>query len=183
MKDLSGFQGYGYDKGRPKHIQALWLLVQGTFLQRWWFPPRLRVKVLRAFGARIEEGVLIRHGVTIHWPWKLHIKKNSWVGVGTWILNLEPVTIGENSCLSQDTYICTGSHLFGHENFEFDNAPIEIGDRVWVASRASILRGVRVGDDSVIGAMALVTRDVPAGSKVLAPLAEVSPYQPGVTQK
>lgn len=178
MKDLSGFQGYGYDKGRPKAIQALWLLTQSTLLQHWWFPPKLRVKILRAFGAKIEEGVLIRHGVTIHWPWKLEIKKNSWVGVGTWILNLEQVTIGENSCLSQDTYICTGSHLFNHDNFEFDNAPIVIGDRVWVTSRASILRGVTVGDDSVVGAMALVTKDVPAGSKVLAPLGDVSPYQP-----
>ncbi len=178
MKDLSGFQGYGYDKGRPKVIQALWLLVQGTFLQRWWLPYSWRNAVLRAFGAKIGKGVMIRHNVTIHWPWKLEVKDNSWIGVDTWILNLEPVTIGSNTCLSQSTYICTGSHLFNHDNFEFDNAPIVIGDRVWVASRASILRGVTVGDDSVVGAMALVTKDVPSGSKVLAPLGAVSPHQP-----
>ena len=64
MKDLTGFQGYGYDKGRPKVVQALWLAVQGTILQRWWCPPKIRTAILRAFGARIEENVLIRHGVT-----------------------------------------------------------------------------------------------------------------------
>lgn len=176
MRDLSGFQGYGYDKGRPLPVQALWLATQSLILQHWWLSPKIRTKILRLFGAKIGKNVLVRHGVTIHWPWKLEIGDNSMIGVGTWILNLEPVTIGSNTCLSQDTYICTGSHLFDHPNFEFDNAPVEIGDRVWIASRASILRGVKIGDDSVVGAMALVTKDVPKGSKVLAPLADVSPH-------
>ncbi|WP_084727325.1 DapH/DapD/GlmU-related protein [Rhodococcoides yunnanense] len=171
MRSLAGFTGAGYDKGRPFVVQALWLAVSTSVLGRWWCPNSLRIRVLRAFGAQIGDGVLIRHGVRIHWPWKLSIGDNSWVGEDAWILNLEPVTIGADSCISQAVLLCTGSHDRRSATFEFDNAPIVIGDRVWVAARATVLRGVTVGDDATIGATALVTSDVPACSTVLAPAA------------
>lgn len=47
-----------------------------------------------------------------------------------------------------------------------DAAPIAIGDRVQLGPGASVLRGVCVGDDAVVGAYAVVTRDVPAGVRV-----------------
>ena len=117
------------------------------------------------------EGVLIRHDVKIHWPWKLVVGPHSWVGEGTWILNLEPVTIGTQVCISQGVLLCTGSHDRASVSFEFDNAPIEVQDGAWVAARATVLRGVTIGRDAVVGATALVTRDVPARSVVLAPQA------------
>lgn len=172
MKDLSGFQGYGYDKGRNKVWQVAWLATQGALLQHWWCPAKVRTAGLRAFGAQIGEGVLVRHRVRIHWPWKLTLEDNVWVGEGAWILNLEPVKIGANSCISQDVFLCTGSHLFEHDNFEFDNAPITIGARSWIAARATVLRGVTIGANTLVGASALVTKDVPPGSRVLAPRAE-----------
>lgn len=42
--------------------------------------------------------------------------------------------------------------------------PIVLGDRVWIGSKASVLRGGSVGDDAVVGAHALVNRDIPARS-------------------
>ena len=42
-------------------------------------------------------------------------------------------------------------------------APVRIGDRCWIGSKASIVRGGQVGDDSVVGAHALVNRAIPAG--------------------
>ncbi|WP_345041421.1 DapH/DapD/GlmU-related protein [Georgenia daeguensis] len=126
---------------------------------------------MRAFGATIGANALIRHRVRIHWPWKLHVGDNSWIGEGAWILNLEPVTIGSNVCISQDVLICTGSHQMDSPTFEFDNASISIEDEVWVAARATILRGVTIGQQAVIGATALVTKSVPAGQLVLAPKA------------
>jgi putative colanic acid biosynthesis acetyltransferase WcaF len=124
--------------------------------------------VLRLFGAKIAAGVLVRHEVKIHWPWKLAIGRNSWVGEDVWILNLEDVTIGSNTCISQGVLLCTGSHDRRSATFEFDNAPIAVGDSVWVAARATVLRGVRIGDGATVGATALVTADVPAGTTVLA---------------
>jgi putative colanic acid biosynthesis acetyltransferase WcaF len=124
--------------------------------------------VLRLFGAKIDGGVIVRHEVKIHWPWKLEVGHNSWIGEEVWILNLEQVTIGSNTCISQGVFLCTGSHDRRSPTFEFDNAPVVVGDSVWVAAKASVLRGVRVGDGATVGATALVTADVSAGTTVLA---------------
>jgi putative colanic acid biosynthesis acetyltransferase WcaF len=167
--ELSGFTGGGYDKGRSPLTIAAWVLADRLLVRRIYCPASLRVKVLRAFGARIGEGVLIRHGVQVHWPWKLTIGDHSWVGVGAWLLNLEPITIGANVCVSQEVLLCTGSHDRHSPTFEFDNGPIVIDDEVWLAARCTVLRGVRVGAGSVVGACALVTADVEPGALVLAP--------------
>jgi putative colanic acid biosynthesis acetyltransferase WcaF len=171
-RNLAGFVGSGYDRGRSSLWQIAWLLVSGLVVVRWWCPPRLRVAVLRLFGATIGENVLIRHRVRIHWPWKLTVGDNSWIGEEGWILNLEPVTIGSDVCISQGVLLCTGSHDRSSPTFEFDNAPIVIEDGAWIAARATILRGSRIGADSVVGATALVAGTVPAGALMKAPRAE-----------
>ncbi|MGW0036387.1 putative colanic acid biosynthesis acetyltransferase [Gordonia sp. NPDC003376] len=168
---LHEFTGAGYDKGRSVVVQILWLSTQPVISQ-WWVPNRIRILVLRAFGARVGRGVLIRHGVRIHWPWKLTVGDDSWIGERVWILNLEPVTIGGNTCVSQDVLLCTGSHDRKSPSFEFDNAPISVGDSAWIATRATVLRGVTIGDRSVIGAASLVVKDVPDGVVVMTPAAE-----------
>ncbi|MDP9416417.1 MAG: putative colanic acid biosynthesis acetyltransferase [Actinomycetota bacterium] len=172
-RSLANFTGRGYDKGRGPVWQVSWLLVSGLVVTRWWCPARLRVAVLRAFGAQIGHNVLVRHEVRIHWPWKLTIGDNSWIGQDAWLLNLEPITIGSDVCVSQSALLCTGSHDPRSPTFEFDNAPIVVGDGAWVAARATVLRGVTVGAGAVVGACALVTRDVEPGTTVLAPAAGV----------
>lgn len=167
--DLGGFTGRGYDIGRPFAVRVLWLMISRAVVMTWWCPNRLRVSILRKFGARIGDGTLIRHDVKIHWPWKLEIGSNTWVGEGAWILNLERVSIGSNTCISQGALLCTGSHDRRSETFEFDNGPISVGDSVWIAARATVLRGITIADGATIGATALVTQDVPAGSTILAP--------------
>jgi putative colanic acid biosynthesis acetyltransferase WcaF len=171
-RSLAGFTGAGYDKGRGPLWQVAWLLVSGLLFTRWWCPAGVRATILRAFGAQIGSGVLIRHRVRVHWPWKLSIGADSWIGEGAWLLNLEQLTIGRDVCVSQDALICTGSHDHRSPTFEFDNAPIVIEDEVWIAARATVLRGVTVGQGAVVGATALVTRDVPPGATVLAPSAQ-----------
>jgi putative colanic acid biosynthesis acetyltransferase WcaF len=172
VRRLDLFSGAGYDKGRPPAHQVLWLLVSGLVVRRWWCPVSLRIAILRAFGAEIGSGVLIRHDVKIHWPWKLKIGDHSWIGEETWILNLEPVDIGAQVCVSQGVLLCTGSHDRHSPSFEFDNAPIVVGDGAWIAARATVLRGVTVGSRAVVGATALVTKDVAEDSVVLAPQSE-----------
>lgn len=171
-RSLAAFTGRGYDKGRGSLAQVAWLAVSAAVLMRWWCPSRLRIAVLRAFGAEIGAGVLIRHRVRIHWPWKLTVGDHTWIGEGAWILNLEPVRIGSDVCISQDVLLCTGSHDHASPSFEFDNAPIVIGDGAWVAARATVLRGVHVGHDAVVGATALVVSDVAPSEIVLAPTAQ-----------
>lgn len=166
--NLAGFLGTGYDKGRPRSTQLLWLVVSRTIVMKWWCPSPVRVRILRMFGAQIGGGTLIRADVKIHWPWKLRVGAHTWIGEEAWILNLEPVTIGTNTCVSQGVFICTGSHDRKSPTFEFDNAPISIGDSVWIATRATILRGVHIADGATVGAGALVTRNVASNKTILA---------------
>ncbi len=167
--NLAGFTGAGYDRGASIAKHASWLLVSGLLTNHWWCPPSLRASILRAFGAQLGPGAFIRHRVRIHLPWKLSVGAHSWVGEGAWILNLEPVTIGSDTCISQGVFLCTGSHDHHSPTFEYDNAPIRIGDGVWVAAQATVLRGVTIGDNATIGAQALVIRDVEPDEVVLAP--------------
>lgn len=171
MRHLGQFSGIGYDKGRSLPIQVAWAVICEPLLRKVWVPSRIRVAVLRAFGAEIGDGVLIRHDVRIHWPWKLSVGDNCWVGVDAWLLNLEPIRIGSNVCISQGALLCTGSHDAGSPSFEFDNAPIVVEDEVWIAARATVLRGVTIGSRSVVGATALVTKDLPPNSTIFAPRA------------
>lgn len=168
-RNLASFTGAGYDKGRGSAVQAAWMLTSGLVASRWWCSPRLRARILRVFGATIGEGTNIRHNVRIHWPWKLTVGDNSWIGEGAYLLNVEPITIGSDVCISQQAMLCTGSHDHTSYSFEYDNAPIVVEDGSWVGTRATVLRGVRVGRGSVVGACALVAKDVPARAMVLAP--------------
>jgi putative colanic acid biosynthesis acetyltransferase WcaF len=127
-------------------------------------PAGLRPRLLRAFGAQVGNNVFIRHRVRVLWPWKLTVGENTWIGEDAWILNLEPVTIGHDVCISQGVFVCAGSHDMTSATFEYDNGPIAIGDEVWVGAQAMILRGVTVGRGAVVAARCKVSRDVPAGA-------------------
>ena len=164
---LAGFTGAGYDKGRPLAVQVAWFVCLNVVFVKWWCPARLRSALLRGFGADIGQGVLIRHRVRVHWPWKLSVGDHSWIGEGAWLLNLEPIRIGADTVISQEALLCTGSHDRHSPTFEFDNAPIAIGDGAWVAARATVLRGVTIGDNAVIGAGSVVARSVAPGEFVV----------------
>jgi putative colanic acid biosynthesis acetyltransferase WcaF len=153
----------------------MWLFTSGAVVTRWWCPLRLRIALLRLFGATIGHGVLIRHRVTIHWPWKLSVGHNSWIGEGAWLLNLEHIDISDDVCISQGALLCTGSHDAMSPTFEFDNAPIVVERGAWIATRATVLRGVTIGANAIVGAEALVTKDVARGARMLAPVARFKP--------
>ena len=167
-RSLAARRGRPYDKGRGVVMQALWVAVSALVFTQVWCPGRLRCAILRLFGAQIGKDVLIRHRVSVQWPWKLTIGDHSWIGMGAELYNLENIVIGSDVCISQYAYLCTGSHDRASETFEFDNAPIVVEDGAWVCARATVLRGVTIGANSVIGATALVSRDIPPNSIVQA---------------
>lgn len=158
---LDLFDGHGYEKGRPVAVQAMWLAASHLLVQPWWAPSALRVAALRLFGARIGTGVVIRSGVRVHWPWKLRIGSNVWLGEDAWLLNLEPIELGDQVCISQGAMLCTGSHDQSAVDFAFDNGPIVVESGSWICARATVLRGVRVGAGSVVGAGVVVRKDLP----------------------
>ena len=163
-RDLTNFSQAGYDKGRSKIVQALWFATMSLVFRLWFCPASFRCTLLRWFGADIGSGVLIRHRVRVLWPWKLSIGDNSWIGEGAWLLNLEPITIGADVCISQEALLCTGSHDFKSSSFGYRTAPIVVRDGAWIATRAIILAGVTVGECSVVSAGTVLSQDLPPGT-------------------
>jgi len=157
-RDLSAFTGVGYDKGRSRLWQAAWFATMNLVFSKWWLPARFRPVILRAFGATVGERVLIRHRVRVLWPWKLTIGDDCWIGEGVWLLNLEPIVLEDDVCLSQESLLCTGSHRRADPAFEFDNAAIRVRQGAWVAARATVLRGSTIAAGEVVGAHSVRTR-------------------------
>jgi putative colanic acid biosynthesis acetyltransferase WcaF len=167
-RDLASFTGAGYDKGRSVLWQAAWFAVMNLVFVKWWLPARFRPAILRAFGATVGERVLVRHRVRVLWPWKLTVGDDCWIGEGAWLLNLEPITLADDVCVSQEAFLCTGSHDHRDPAFEFDNAPITVGQGAWVTARAVVHRGVTVPPGEVVAAPG--TRRRRGSSPLLEPL-------------
>jgi putative colanic acid biosynthesis acetyltransferase WcaF len=134
------------------------------------FSPRLfwcwRCFLLRSFGARIGSNVHIDPSVRIFIPWNLEIGDWSSMGFNALIYNLGLVKIGEKVTISQRTHICAGSHDFRDPAMTLLKPPIVIRDEVWVCADAFVGPGVEVGEKAVVGARAVVMKDVAAGSVV-----------------
>lgn len=80
----------------------------------------------------------------------------------TFILAYAPVVIGDNCSFSFRNVIITSTH--DYENFSTVIAkPVIIEDNVWVTTNVTILPGVRIGKNTVIGAGSVVTHNIPSG--------------------
>jgi putative colanic acid biosynthesis acetyltransferase WcaF len=152
----------GLDRGRPKWVEAIWYLLKCViFLSPLPFPSSLKRRILRWFGARIGEGVVIKPRVNIHFPWKLTVGDHSWIGEEAFILNFEPVTIGAHCCISQRVFLCGGNHDYRLPDMPYRNRPITIEDGVWIGAQSFVGPDVTIGMEAVIIAGSVVTRNQP----------------------
>lgn len=126
------------------------------------FPSSVKVKLLRLFGAKIGQGVLIKPNVNIKYPWFLEIGSDIWVGEGVWIDNLAKVTIGSNVVLSQGAYFLTGSHNYKKETFDLVLGEIILEEGVWIGAKAIVCPGVTCHGHSVLTAGSVATKDLDA---------------------
>jgi putative colanic acid biosynthesis acetyltransferase WcaF len=170
MSDKQRFQGLelfrlpeGF-RGRSAIYVQLWWLVQALIvkpLPQICYP--LRRVLLRAFGAKIGAGVLIRPGVEVTYPWKLSIGNNSWIGDDVTLYSLGPISIGSDSVVSQNVYICAADHDYSDVAFPIRARAVTIGEQVWIASDAWVGPGVTIGNGTVVGARSTVVADLPPG--------------------
>jgi putative colanic acid biosynthesis acetyltransferase WcaF len=158
--DLSSYR----KAGRPGDLlrRALWECVQLPFHPlRPRGLSRMRVALLRMFGAKIGKNVLICGGVRVHVPWNLELGDYAAIGDKVEIYNLAPIRIGAHTTVSQHTYLCASSHDYTRSDFPLYSLPITVGAQAWIAAGAFVAPGVTIGEGSVVGARSVVLRDIP----------------------
>lgn len=125
-----------------------------------------RAFLLRRFGAQIGRGTRVYNTAKIYYPPHLEIADHVVIGPHVDVYCVAPVKIEQNSMISQYSYLCAATHDYRQSHLPLIPAPISIGKRTWVCARSFIGPGVNVGDDCVVGACAVVVKDVEPGMVV-----------------
>ncbi|MCH8824377.1 MAG: colanic acid biosynthesis acetyltransferase WcaF [Planctomycetes bacterium] len=148
---------------KEKLGRAIWMLI-GRPIFRLSFHNwhRLRVSILRIFGATVGKDVAIRPTVNIEVPWMVEIEDGATIGDYAILYSLGKIHIGKRSIISQYAHLCAGTHDYTDHSFRLIRSPITIGDDVWIGADAFVGPGVSVGSLSVIGARSSTYKDVSA---------------------
>jgi|JTFP01.1.fsa_nt_gb putative colanic acid biosynthesis acetyltransferase WcaF len=140
--------------------RVLWGLIKPLFS----FSPRplfgWRAFLLRLFGAKVGRSVHIYNSATIYFPWNLEIGDHSAIGEYAFIYNLGPIIIGNKTTISHWAHLCAGTHDYADPALPLLKPPIVIADQAWICADAFVGPDVTVGEGAIVGARAVVTRDV-----------------------
>ena len=151
--NLSVYDNPDYSPGASSAKQLLWYIINALFFINPLNPlSGLKVRLLRLFGAKTGNGVVIKPGVNIKYPWRLTIGDHCWIGEKVWIDNLVDVRLGNHVCLSQGALLLTGSHNYKKSTFNLITKPITIQNGVWIGALATVTGGCICGSHSVLAA-------------------------------
>ena len=155
----------GFDRGRPRWVEGLWYFSKMKFfLSAFPWPSRLKVAILRGFGAKIGKGVYLRPRINIHFPWKLEIGDHCWIGEQCEIHNFERLVIESHVAIAHQVFLTTGGHDFDDPSMPYKNRPSRISRGSWICSCVFVGPGVTIGEHCVVIPGSVVTRDIPEWS-------------------
>lgn len=115
----------------------------------------------------INQNVVVKEGAKIcacNTSATINIGENTTVGYHSFMFASEKIEIGDNCLIAPFVYIVDSDHQIQKDKLinrqPNSTAPIKIGNDVWIATGAKILKGVTIGDGAVIAAGAVVTENV-----------------------
>lgn len=126
----------------------------------------LRASLLRELLGEVGEHVIVRSPFHCDYGSHIRIGEGTFVNFGCVMLDVAPIRIGAHCQIATGVHIVTATHPIDPEprRAGWESAePITLGDNVWLGSAVVVCPGVTIGDDTVVGAGAVVTRDLPAG--------------------
>jgi len=117
--------------------------------------------LLRCFGAKVGRGAHVYPKVKIWAPWNLELQDECGIANGAILYSQGKISVGYRAIISQGAHICTGTHDYTKAGHPLVTMPIRIGSHAWVAAEAFVHPGIVIGEGCVIGARAVVTKDMP----------------------
>lgn len=118
-------------------------------------------------GGKVEEGFTLFPPLYADCGYNLHVGKNVFVNSGCCFQDHAGIYIGEGTMIGHQVVFATLNHdLDPKKRQSMIPRSIRVGKNVWIGSHATILQGVNIGDNAVIAAGAVVTKDVEADSVV-----------------
>ncbi len=137
-------------------------------------PPDERGRIspaLRALLGSATDTTIIEAPFHCAYGINIHLGERVFLNAGCTILDTAQVHIGDQTMLGPNVQIyCAQHHKDPVKRCEalLEIArPVTIGKRVWIGGAAIIMPGVSIGDEAIVGAGSVVTKDVPAGSTVV----------------
>lgn len=129
---------------------AIWRIIGFPLLASFLPGTYWRKILLRKFGAKIGKRGRIKPYVRVTYPWKIEIGNDCWIGEEVWLDSVDFIKIGNNVCISQRAYLCTGNHNYNLLNFDLITKPIIINDGCWVGACSIVSPGSELGVNSVV---------------------------------
>jgi acetyltransferase-like isoleucine patch superfamily enzyme len=129
----------------------------------------LRYALLKRLMVACGECVAVFEGVYLYEARKLRVGNNVSIHPMCYINAGGGITIGNDVSIAHATTIMSYSHDYARPDMLIRDAPVipapvVIGDNVWIAAGVRIMAGVTIGEHSVVGAGAVVTKDIPPHS-------------------
>jgi galactoside O-acetyltransferase len=123
-----------------------------------------RDKLIREMFGTVGKHVWVEPPVYFSYGTNIHIGDNFYANFNFTIVDDYTVTIGDNVLIAPNVTISVTGHPVHHElrkAGEMFSFPVTIGNNVWIGSNVVINPGITIGDNSVIGAGSVVTKDIP----------------------
>lgn len=141
--------------------RGLWKIIELSLWRLCWKRISfLRPTILKLFGASLPFRGLISGSVRFYFPWAFSAGEHIAISDNVTFYNLAGIHLGSRVIISQDVYLCGGTHDYTQPNYPLITMPIIIQDDVWIGAGAFIGPGILIGEGAVIGARAVVTKDV-----------------------
>lgn len=124
-----------------------------------------REKLLKELLAEVGENCYIEPPLRANWGKYTHLGNNVYANFNLTLVDDTDIFIGDSVMIGPNVTIATAGHPIDPElrrKVAQYNIPVHIGSNVWIGAGAVILPGVTIGDNSVVGAGSIVTKDIPA---------------------
>ncbi len=115
--------------------------------------------LLNLLGSSLKKRASVYPSAKIWYPPNLVMEEGASIGPGVKVYNQGLITIGRNAIVSQGAHLCASTHDYNDPTHPLLLAPINIGANAWICAEAFIGPGVTIGEGSVVGARAVVTKD------------------------